>query len=344
MSRIDDEALEWVARQAAGNLDARDQAAFEAWYAAHPRHQGAYLRALAIQHSLDGIGARDGAQPPAEAVIDAPAALTETLPLPLHSVPARGQSARRRFLGGALAAGLAAVAALSLAPRLKGRTILATARGELLKAPLADGSTVSINSASRVEIAFTGSERRVLLDHGEAWFEVAKDKAKPFIVEAGALRVRAVGTAFSVVRRKDGADVLVTEGVVEAWHEGGKDGAAGDRHRLAAGAIASVSDGSAEVKALVDAEAVERSLAWREGKLMFHNDTLESAVAAFNRYNARQLVIGDPALRRKTLVGRYRIDQPENFANDMHALLDVPVAVGKDQIRIGAAAASSMRN
>ncbi|MBB3221024.1 FecR family protein [Pseudoduganella umbonata] len=337
MSSIDDAALEWVAREAAGPLDAAAQAAFEAWYLANPRHQGAYLRARAIAHSLDGITVQASLKPQVAYAPD-PAPLADanvaTAANDEAADVARPARSRRAFVfGGALAAGMAAIAVTSLAPDLLGRVTYETARGEFRKVRLADRSTISINSASQVEVRLTDAQRRIALVHGEAWFDVARDKTRPFVVEAGDARVRAVGTAFSVRRHAEGAEVLVTEGVVEVW----ADGSTAAHRRVAAGELALVpADGSAPRIGTNPGE-VARRLAWREGKLVFENQPLGDAVAEFNRYNTRQIVVADPALRRKPLVGHYRIDQPEEFANDVHALLNVPVAIRADAIQIGAA-------
>ena len=250
------------------------------------------------------------------------------------ALPEPARHPRRAFvLGGALAAGIAALAVTPLVSGLFGRTSYETARGEFRKVQLADRSTVSINSGSQLEVRLTDAQRRIALGQGEAWFEVARDKARPFLVEAGDVRVRAVGTAFSVRRHAHGAEVLVTEGVVEVW----TNGSAVPRRRLGAGQLALVPGDGSATRVNADAAEVARRLAWREGKLVFENAPLGEAVAEFNRYNARQIVVADPALGRKPLVGHYRIDQPEEFANDVHALLNVPVAIRADGIRIGAA-------
>lgn len=324
MSEIDDTALEWVARQSARALDGPEQAAFAAWHEAHPRHPGAYLRALAIQHSLDQVTLQETqrAAPPHRESANEAAGQPASAP-------------RRQWLvGGALAAGLAALGVMALRPQAAARSVFVTAKGEFRKVPLVDSSVISINSASQVEVAMSASERRIVLTRGEAWFEVAKDKSKPFVVEAGDVRVRAVGTAFAVRRHPNGAEVVVTEGVVEVWSESGTV-----RRQMGVGTHAFVGEGAGAIAVTRDAGEVERLLAWREGKLVFQHRTLAEAVADFNRYNTRQLVIADPALRRKTLVGRYRIDQPEEFAKDVHLLMKVPVALEAEQIRIGAALA-----
>jgi len=144
--------------------------------------------------------------------------------------------------------------------------------------------------------------------------------------------VRAVGTAFAVRRRDGGADVLVTEGVVEVWTgQGGASPA-----RLAAGAHAWVPDRATRIAAALDPAETERRLAWRQGRLVLQGETLAAAAAEFNRYNARRIVIRDPRLGQRTFVGQYRIDQPERFADDVHLLLGVPVALGPGAIEIGA--------
>lgn len=309
-------------RQASRELSAQERAAFDAWYAAHPRHQGAYLRAAAIQHSLDQVTVQDSMRPRAESRRGE------------WEVVSSGVARNRRALvfGGALAAGLAILATTALRPRLVDRTVLQTAQGEFRKVPLADRSVVSMNSGTELEVALTASERRIVLSQGEAWFEVAKDKTKPFIVESGDVRVRAVGTAFAVRRHPEGADVLVTEGVVEVWSEAGN----ARKQRVAAGARAFVGKQATSITVSEDRDDIERRLAWRSGKLVFQNRSLADAVADFNRYNSRQILIADPALSNKTLVGQYRIDQPEHFANDVRALFRVQVAITPERITIGA--------
>lgn len=320
MSSIDDEALHWVMREAGGELTPDERAAFDTWYAANPRHQGAYLRASAMQYSLGQLTVHDSMRPP----------LRPDSVCPGAALPARRR--RNVAVAGVLAAGLAALAVVSLRPAGIERTTLVTAHGEFRKVPLADRSVVSMNSGTVLELAYTGNERRIVLARGEAWFEVAKDGSKPFIVESGDVRVRAVGTAFAVRRYPAGASVLVTEGAVDVWSEGG----GARKTALVAGTRAFVPRQAQRIDVVDDSAAIERALAWRSGKLVFQNRSLADAVADFNRYNARQIVIADTALASKTLVGQYRLDQPEHFANDVRVLFRVKVALGPDRIIIGA--------
>lgn len=312
---IDTQAMAWAMREAEQGLDARARAEFEAWCARDIRHEGAYLRALAILHTVDAAAAeqRKTAQ-------SAPGARF-------------GRAANARWwISGALAAGLAAAMVLSWRPAAPQAMVVATATGEVRQVVFSDRSTASVSSATRIEAVMGDDERRIKLAQGEAWFAVAKDPGRPFVVEAGPVRVRAVGTAFSVRRDPGATRVLVSEGVVDVWREG-----ASGRTRLAAGESARL-DGARITVSRQDG-AVQRALAWREGKLIFQNDTLDAAAREFNRYNTRPIVIADRALAGRTVVGQYRIDGPERFAGDMQAIFKVPVQVTPERIVIGSPAA-----
>ncbi|MGH8854257.1 MAG: FecR family protein [Telluria sp.] len=315
MSTIDNEAFEWVARKFARGLSALESGEFDAWFAADVRHQGAYARAMAIYNAINLATAPQSASP---------------------ALPAAGGDAfapqRRGWLKfGAMAACLvAAVGAASLSVLRDGQ-VLTTAKGEFRKVPLQDKSIATINSGSRIDVAFTKTQRTVNLRKGEAWFEVAKDKSKPFVVEAGDARIKAVGTAFSVRRFENGTEVLVTEGKVEVW---GKDRTS-QRRFLLEGDRAFLAQNTSLISVSRQPVEVNRKLAWREGKVILKNQTLNEAVADFNRYSPKTIVIVDAALRDKRLFGQYKLDAPELFAQDVSTVLDVPIDITADTIFIG---------
>lgn len=318
MSTTDKEASDWVVRQASGPLDEASQRAFEAWYDIGPRQQGAYLRAQAIWRSLDKATVQADLRP-------------ETIRRTARARAVR-RPTRRAVLGAGVAASAAAgVAAMVFGPRLVGGQTLTTTLGEVRKVPLEDRSVASLNSDSHLEVSMTPKLRRIVLVSGEALFEVAKNPQRPFVVEAGDVFVRAVGTAFSVRRRSNGADVLVTEGVVEAWNAGGVAGA----QRISAGQQAFVPNRAAPFSVLAAPQEVERRLAWREGNIILNNQTLAEAALEFNRYNRLKIVIADPALGSHRLVGQYRADQPEQFVDAVRALMDVRVTRSGDRLTVG---------
>ena len=316
MSAIDEQAARWVARLD-GPCDAETLRTFRAWHDADPRHEGAFARAEAAWTLLDRAqvlghgGQAEHRRREAEA-------------------RSRRQVLARLALGGAAAASLTAVAGVGWV--LKDRLSLSTQRGELRNVPLADHSLATVNTDSRIDVDMTAKIRHVKLVKGEAWFAVAHDPEVPFVVSAGDARVRAVGTAFSVRRRDTGVDVLVTEGVVEAWSVRDSDA----RVRLAVGHEAFVPFAGGTVAAAYQPDEVERQLAWRERKIILQHETLGDAADEFNRYNREQIVISDPALRGEKLVGGFEVDKPESFARAVHSAMNVPVEIADDRIVIGA--------
>lgn len=309
--QIADQAALWVAREESDTFSAAEQAELEQWLAGDPRRRGAFLQAQAAWLSV-GQGVYDAG---AERAIRSPTAALR----------------RRSVLVGAGAAVAASVAGGFL---LLGQgTIYRTELGEMRSVPLPDGSTATINSASELTVRLAKDLRQVQLASGEAWFRVAKDAARPFRVEAGRVLVQAVGTAFSVRRKRAGVDILVTEGVVEVWLSGAK----GRRTRLTAGQRAFASDRAAVQIQPGDPSAVDRALAWRSGEIdLSAGRTLAAAVEEFNRYNRRKLVLGSDRLGAQELDGVFRANDPEGFARAVQTSFDVPVDfTTPDVIRIG---------
>ena len=134
--------------------------------------------------------------------------------------------------------------------------------------------------------------------------------------------MRAVGTAFSVRRRNGGADVLVTEGVVETWVAG----AEGHRVRVGAGARAFVADNAAITSRFSAPSEIDRALAWRNGKIDLSGETLDWAAAEFNRYNARERIVVDRSIAGERLFGIFRTDDPEGFASAVRMSLGARIA------------------
>lgn len=282
----------WAIRLESAPLPEAEHTLLETWLAEDERREGALLRAQATLSYLDRGRALS------------------------HVAPAANNNTRRevmRYVAGGVAASLAGALAWLL-PQDKQ---IVTQIGEVRQVPLADGSTATINTASKVSVHFEKTERIVKLSEGEAWFRVAHDKSRPFIVEAGDIRVRAVGTAFSVRRRNSSADVLVTEGVVETWAVGKEDQAV----RMAAGSKAFVSRDAGEIATTVASQEIDRSLAWRTGELALDGETLAFAVEEINRYNEKKLVIDTPDLGREPLVGYFRTNEPANFGHAVTTLV-----------------------
>lgn len=309
----DDAAARWAIRLDAGVLDPAGQDALERWLDAGQSRPAALLRAQAALSYLDRGRALAG---PVEGY-----------------APDRGRTASvdRR---GVLAAGLSMAAAAAGLLLWSGRgEVFDAGVGELRRVPLPDGSLATLNTRTRVAVAMTEHQRTVRLENGEAWFRVAHDTARPFVVEAGEVRVRAVGTAFSVRRRSSGADVLVTEGVVKTWVVGRE----GDTRLIAAGSRGFVPRARADVEVTRAPQDIDRALAWRGGELALAGERLSYAVEELNRYNVRQIVVADPRLGNEPLVGYFRTTEPENFARAVSGMIGGTVIVEGDTIRIQSA-------
>lgn len=285
---INEQAMQWIARLDRDGREAGVQAELDAWLAGDTRRQGAFLRAEAAWNLLDRAS-----------VLAPPEQEGEAAP-----------SRRRLLVGGGLAACVAAGAGGLLGMRLARTVRIGTAKGEIRRVPLEDGSLAIVNTESVVKVDLQPEIRAVRVEQGEAWFEVSKDAARPFVVASGEVRVRAVGTAFSVRRTAAGAVVQVTEGVVETWCVGREDAVV----RVFQGGKAVVAPTAARPDVAPGAAAeIDRSLAWRTGQIVLNGDTLGEAAAEFNRYNDRRIVIDDADLAAQTYVGRFRTNEPEAF-------------------------------
>lgn len=315
---IETEAARWVARMDGETWSEADEAELQRWLAAVPRRAGALLQAQAAWETLDAASAARSALAGASEIGDT----GPHLPNPASS--------RRRFLiGGGFAMAASFAGGLIL---LGGTDSYETEIGEIRRVPLADGSTVAINTASLISVNLEKARRAIRLERGEAWFQVAKDPRRPFVVDAGHVRVRAIGTAFAVRRRSDGADIFVTEGVVEVWSANGT----GKHIRIAAGGSASIANDAPIEHIAANASSIDRALAWREGKIDLAGVRLVDAAAEFNRYNRRRLIIANPAIADERFDGIFRTDDLEGFAIAIRESLDVAVDLSDPaEIRIG---------
>ena len=318
-------AATWLCERDDGFAPGR-AAAFAAWCAADSRHAAAVACAeetMALMGELpalrDELAEKIAAAPP-------PAAPAE-ISRPWWHRPA--------VQWGGLAAALALGSALWLftphrAPTVEYFTATATAPREVA---LRDGSIMNVNRESDVAVQLTAAERRVTLARGEAHFAVAHDTARPFIVTAGGVSVRAVGTAFSVRLGEAGVEVLVTEGKVQVERvdanalsqnasAASNDPARGGQRAppqvtlLSANERAVVALAGSEPPRIAPAApaAIREALAWHGRTTTFSDVSLRDVVARFNRRNVTQLVLADDELGARKIGGTFALDQAEAFA------------------------------
>jgi len=200
---------------------------------------------------------------------------------------------------------------------------------------LADGSRVALGGASELHTRFAHDLRQVELAKGEAYFEVAHDVTRPFIVAAGAVSIRAVGTAFNVRRTGERVTIAVTEGRVRITGSDGDSMArASGPDALEAVAGQQVSyDPHASGLAVVGISPAQAT-GWRDHRLEFVNEPLDVVVANINRYSAKPLRIVDAQVETLTFTGTVRPDALDGWLHALGKILPVRVSVGGEAIAI----------
>jgi transmembrane sensor len=192
---------------------------------------------------------------------------------------------------------------------------------------LNDGSFVSVGPRTELRDRFGQEQRLLSLSHGEALFQVAKDPARPFIVEAGLAVVRATGTRFAVSRREGDVIVTVEEGTVLVSDGAGRSGA------IALTAAKQLKVSGAWPPAVEHVDAA-RELAWSNRRLVFEDHTVAAAAEEFNRRNRVQIVV-DAAFMSQQVHGSFQADDPASFADSIAALRKgVAVRQSRDVIRL----------
>jgi len=177
-----------------------------------------------------------------------------------------------------------------------------TPLGGLTSVPLKDGSSVTLNTATRIRVYMTQTQRHIELTRGEAFFDVAKDPGRPFTVTAGDKTITAIGTAFSVRRNGASLEITVTAGKVKIERDGPDSP---NSAVLTAGTMAYAGPTGVTVRQKPPAE-IEDTLSWRTGYLSFHDTALPGVIAEFNRYNEPEIVVEDPAVNAIQLTGKFR--------------------------------------
>lgn len=296
-----EQAAEWVLRLGAADLSEGETAAWLDWCEADPANRAAFE---AMAEMWEVSGGLDPAAFAGAANDDAPVA-----------------APRWRMAGWAAAAALVAIVAALLLVQLRpGASAgavevarLETPLGRVRATRLADGSRIELGGRSALSVHYSAERRMIVADQGEAFFNVAHDTERPFVVQAGPVTVTAVGTAFSVQRDGNSVAVTVTEGVVEvsATPSLRADGSSGPPTVLRAAAGHRVRFDRGELTQSVEPVRPDIVAPWREGRLEFRDEPLRLVVARINRYSPRQLEISDPSiadLRVTTTVYHDRVD------------------------------------
>jgi transmembrane sensor len=371
-NQIYDEATEWLVKHREGDLSPQEKGQFDSWLRASPQHMRAYLEMSAIWEDLPAVVA-DG-QPTPQELIDGAKSDGNVHRLDTDHRDNRAADAHRALPGAAMGgakrgprARLFSLAAALLIAIIGGaywyeleRNTYTTGIGEQRSIVLADGSTIELNSRSRVRIHYTKAQRDVNLIEGQALFRVAHDLARPFVVHSGVTKVLAVGTQFDVYRKRAATVVTVIEGKVEVLAGASLDAApsppavtaqspvadaSGSRKGrgiyLTAGEQLSIPTGSPSQAAEASANRspqpanVATVMAWTQHFLIFESSPLTDVAEEFNRYNRRPLVITDREIASMHISGIFSSADPALFLKFLRAQPELTVAETDTEIRIG---------
>jgi transmembrane sensor len=309
---IETAAVEWLCEREGGFSSERARA-FAAWRDADVRHASAVER---VERTFGLLAEMPAVRAPLEARFGATSSAGASL-------------ARRERRAPRWALGLGAAAALVLGATVLWRSgslppdgiqTFATQTAGPRRVALPDGSIVNLNTASELRVSFSAETRAVTLGAGEAHFEVAHDASRPFVVTAGGVAVRAVGTAFNVRLGAEAVDVLVTEGRVALTRPPGPASLPSVAVRpavseLGAGERASVArDQPASVPRVEKAApaTIRETLAWHSQTRTFSDMPLRDVVAQFNLRNAVQIVL-EGSLGDRRIGGSFSFDAVDAF-------------------------------
>jgi transmembrane sensor len=307
----DEQAALWAARLDGSVLTAAEKAELDRWLAADASR--AIL--LSEYRGLSGDLARLLPVLVAEGGVERPREARE---------PVRSLLSGRWIAAGTLAAVVVAAAVWTQVYSGRPETI-ATRSAQRRSFTLTDGTVVELNANTSIVVESGGSERRVRLADGEAFFVVKKDKSRPFVVETPAGAVRDIGTEFNVRAESESQlEVTVAEGSVQVSNGGTREG---PRVLVAGDQLTSI-DGSVSVSAL-DPRNLDDALAWRKGMIVCDGMPLSEAVARFAHYNGLRITVTPDAAAHK-IGGIYRIDDPSSFYNDLETVYKVRVTHESD--------------
>jgi transmembrane sensor len=316
--QIEETAADWLAKRDGGAWTEADAAAFSTWQSEATAHRVAVIRLKTVWQRADRLQALGAGVP--SGTVPAPGRWRLSQNSILNAAK-QGRARMQAFLSAAAVLLITSICYFTYS-YIYDPNAYRTAIGDIESVHLADGSQLVLNTNSRIRVSLNEAERRIELDRGEVFFDVVQDPTRPFIVQAGEKRIIAIGTKFSVLRERNAFRVVVTEGRVRIQE---------DALDLAAGSIARASTQGVRV-ARHSIPEVEQTLSWRSGYILLRNTALAEAVAEFNRYNERQLVIGDRSLADLRVGGNLRLTNLDAFVRVLEQ--GFPVQAQREDARI----------
>lgn len=305
------DAASWFVQLQRRPHDAELRSAFEDWLAADPRHAAEWAQ---VNSSWDRL----------DALKDDPQILAAREAMRAELAQAQRRRPQMRWAAGIAAIVVAGGATLGIgswrqmqeqpaemavATATQALAIYKTPVGGQQTVTLRDGSKVTLSTDTEVQLTEWGERRGLAVTKGEAFFEVAKNPERPFVVAAAGRTVTALGTAFNVRVDPDQWSVGLVEGKIRVAQ------AATSVDLLPGRNLTQIGDAAWTIEARDPTELAS----WREGRLVFENRSLGSIVEEMNRYSPRKVRIADAALAAKPLSGRFKSGDVAGFVATLEA-------------------------
>ena len=363
--QIYSEASDWLIEFRSGDIDAAGRRQFTDWLRTSPEHMRAYLELAAIwnegaaldKHHVFDDTALMGAIAEQDNITSFPSRVTDST---------RGEAGdeglglpRMRVRAAAIAASLLIAASGTGYWYIHVRDTYGTGVAEQRTLTLDDGSTIELDSGSRIRVAYSERERQVELLDGQALFHVTRDLTRPFIVHTQSTNIRAIGTTFDVYKKNRGTTVTVVEGRVavmptsnpvslqEARQAPAQLGEDSSRHMTLERPLGTARDDgvflAAGEQATIDAQGtvarttqpnIQAATAWTQQQLVFKGTSLHEVVDEFNRYNQRRLVVSDPQLAELKITGIFSSTNPAPLIRFLEARPDIVVTRAGNEILV----------
>lgn len=311
------EASAWRMRLAEEGTEG--SAAFEAWLAADPAHAAAWAR-------VDGAWTKMGEHAASPQMIAARHAA-------LDDARRAGRSRRAtRTMPWAISATFLIAAIIGIYAWLEAPVTYATAIGERRILTLADGSTLSLDSASRVRVDYSKQARDLELVQGQARFDVTRDVQRPFTVKARDRKIVAVGTAFNVDLASSEVLVTLIEGKVMVFDAGGGSETARPAPAVELHAGEQLAAAPSRAPRIREAN-IERVTAWQGGQLIFENESLSAVADRVNRYSRTPVKVVDESVGELRISGAFNTGDVNGFVDAVTHYLPVQASTDADGAR-----------
>lgn len=297
------DALDWILRI---SDDPEAEAQCAEWRAAAPEHEAAWDEALEVWNRSGNLGSLD----------------RDDWRQEIESLSVQASAITRKSWGFAIAATIVAALCLGWLLTLPGIQY-STGVAQTQQIALGDGSQLTLGADSKVELRFEEDERNVVLNDGQAYFEVAKDRSRPFVVRAGNAEVRVTGTKFDVRRTDADVTVSVSEGRVEVRRVsflpfGGSDS---ELRVLTAGLQSTLAEGTGNFEE--PRAAIIPAGEWKQGRFFYHDAALSQIIWDAGRYSSVPLRIDDPTVAAMKVTTSFQVEEIDQFLVNLTAILPI---------------------